>query len=323
MNEREIFCVTVEESEMRLDAYLSRKYPELGRSRLKEAIESGAVLIDGRAVTKASRKCHVHEVIDIERPSAPVDPKNPQAEAIPFEILYEDEAIFVIHKPSGLVVHPGAGHPTGTLVNGLLAIDPAIAQVGEADRPGIVHRLDRETSGLMLVARTNAAYSVLVEMFSRHAVQRRYWAICHAPRLNDSGTFDTPYGRHPTQRVKFTSCHLGNGKTECGDYKRAITHYTVVSRSLGGFALIQCDLETGRTHQVRVHLSEHGAPILGDTLYAPQQYAHHRAIDRLALHAGALSFSHPIRGDAMHFEVPLPEAFDAALRKLGIDYDER
>ena len=154
---------------------------------------------------------------------------------------------------------------------------PDLAQVGEPDRPGIVHRLDAETSGLLIVAKTQVAYEKLVKMFANHEIQRQYWAICYAPKLPENGTFDTPYGRHPTQRVKFSS--------RFDAPKRAITHYRVVQRNERGFAIVTCLLETGRTHQVRVHLSDHQAPILGDSSYAPAPYAHTKLIGRLALHA--------------------------------------
>lgn len=313
------YRVTPEEAGIRLDAWISSKCPDVARTRIKEAITSGGVELNGRVVTKASRKCMPDDVITLEKPDAVPDPFHPQAETVAFDIRYKDDAIFVISKPSGLVVHPGAGHATGTLVNGLLQVDPGIASVGEPDRPGIVHRLDRETSGLMLIARSPHAYAALVDKFSRHEIHRQYWAICHAPRLPDKGTFDTPYGRHPTQRVKFTARHVSDHASETT--KRAITHYAVLGRGNGGFALITCRLETGRTHQVRVHLSEHGAPILGDTLYAPSPYANHRAIKRLALHAGKLSFAHPVTGDPMTFEIPLPTEFHEALKVLGIRYE--
>ncbi len=319
MNERIEYSVTPKEAGMRLDAFLSSKCEGLARTRIKDAIESGDVEIHGRVINKASRKCLAGEVISFKMPPSPADPFAPQPENIDFDVLYKDDDLFVLFKPCGLVVHPGAGHTTGTLVNGLLQIDPGMAGIGEADRPGIVHRLDRETSGLMLVARSQPAYARLVDMFSRHAIQRQYWAICHAPHLPDKGTFDTPYGRHPTQRVKFTSrpgTHDSDPST-----KRAITHYEVLARSAGGFALVTCRLETGRTHQVRVHLSEHGAPILGDALYAPSQFANHRSIGRLALHAGRLQFEHPITGEPMSFESPLPKEFLDAMRQLGIHYD--
>lgn len=319
MSERIEYCVTPEEAGTRLDAFLSSKCADLARTRIKDAIEAGDVEIGGHVVTKAARKCLAGETIAFQKPPAPADPMAPQPESIDFDVLYRDDAIFVVSKPCGLVVHPGAGHTTGTLVNGLLQLDPAIAHIGEPDRPGIVHRLDRETSGLMIVARSQQAYTTLVDMFSRHAIQRQYWAICHAPHLPDAGTFDTPYGRHPTQRVKFTA---RPNPHETGDApKRAITHYEVLARSHGGFALVTCRLETGRTHQVRVHLSEHGAPILGDALYAPSAVANHRSIGRLALHAGRLQFLHPITGENMTFEVPLPKEFLDAMRKLGIHYD--
>ena len=239
-------------------------------------------------------------------PEAPPKPED----GIKLDILYQDDDLFVIDKPSGLVVHPGAGNPHHTLVNALLSLDPAIARIGDPMRPGIVHRLDAPTSGLLLVARSPRAYDALTDMFARHDIHRQYWAICLAPKLQDHGTFDTPYGRHPTQRVKYSS--------RFDAPKRAITHFTTVDRNAQGFALVTCLLETGRTHQVRVHLSEHGAPILGDDLYAPAPIARHKAIPRLALHAQHLTFNHPISNTPCSFSSPFPEDFSMALQKLGL-----
>lgn len=300
-----------EDAKLRLDGLMAKLCTDWSRAQIKRSIEAGDVEVDGLVVSKASQRLGEGQMINWRRPEL-IDPAAPGPEAIDFGILYEDAHIYVIDKPSGLVVHPGAGHPTGTLINGLLAMDPRIATVGAADRPGIVHRLDAETSGLMIVARDQPAYDRLVEMFATHAILRQYWAICHAPRLADFGHLDTPYGRHPTQRIKYSS------RFEPAP-KRAITDFELLSRNAQGYALVTCRLETGRTHQVRVHLSENGAPILGDKLYSPKAIAAHKAVSRLALHAGRLRFTHPITGETMDFSLKLGDELLGALEKLSLD----
>ncbi len=294
----------------RIDSFIADNAPEFSRSQVKKAIEAGQIAINGRVCDRASLKVQAGDRVTWDIPM-PADAAHPVAGTVqPFDILFEDEHILVIDKPAGLVVHPGAGHVDGTLVNGLLAKYPEIAQVGESDRPGIVHRLDAETSGLLLVARSQKAYETLVPMFAKHDVHRQYMAICLAPKLPDGGHFDTPYGRHPTQRVKFTSRFDAD--------KRAVTDYRVLSRNAQGYALVTCLLQTGRTHQVRVHLSEHNAPILGDPLYAPATLAKTKIISRLALHAYKLAFMHPITEEQCEFIAPFPADFQAALDKLRL-----
>ena len=306
--------VTANQVHLRLDAIIAEACPDWSRAQIKHAIDKGHVAIDGKTCLKAGKKCFAGELITWTRELS-IDFNNPGPEPMNLDILYEDAHLIVLNKPCGLVVHPGAGHLEGTLVNGLLAHDAGIAGIGEPSRPGIVHRLDAETSGLMLAARSSLAYERLVEMFACHAVMRQYWALCHAPRLPDVGVFDTGYGRHLTQRIKYTS-KLADAQ------KRAVTHYRLLCKNAGGYALITCNLETGRTHQVRVHLSEHGAPIVGDSLYAPAKLASHRCIDRLALHAGRLSLQHPITGAVLAFEISLPEDMQRAMSCLGLHIDE-
>ena len=301
--------------DMRLDAVIAANCAEMSRAQIKKSIENGEVRLNGAVCAKAGRKCQPGDVIEFEVPEQ-VDPDKPQAQAdIAFKIVYEDAHLFVIDKPAGLVVHPGAGHPDHTLVNALLNIDPGIAQIGDPQRPGIVHRLDAETSGLLLVARSAAAHEKLTQLFANHDVYRIYRAICYAPKLADSGRFDTPYGRHPTQRIKYSS--------RFDAPKRAITDYRVIDRSAQGFALVTCRLYTGRTHQVRVHLSDHGAPILGDPLYATDRAVNQKFIPRLALHAQKLIFNHPITGIPYDFESPYPADFLAALHKLHLSADDK
>ncbi|MBO4350453.1 MAG: RluA family pseudouridine synthase [Proteobacteria bacterium] len=301
---------TVPSPNIRLDVFIASQSPEWPRAQIKQAIEAGQVMVNGDVCTKAGRKLSVGELVSWDEPEKQPDGEVIAQENIDFRMVYEDEHLLVIDKPAGLVVHPGAGHRDGTLINGILAKYPEIAQVGEPDRPGIVHRLDAETSGLLLIARSQAAYEKLTAMFAKHEITRQYWAICYAPKLPDSGRFDTPYGRHPTQRVKFSSRFEAE--------KRAITNFRVLDKNGNGFVLVTCLLETGRTHQVRVHLSDHGAPILGDSLYAPDKIARHKAISRLALHAGKLEFMHPILGTLCQFESPFPADFCHALETLHL-----
>ena len=309
-----IIQVTETDCGMRLDAVIASNCGEISRAQIKKLIESGDVQLNGTVCTKPGRKCQAGDQIDIELPE-PVNSEVPLPQSdIHFDIVYRDEDLFVIDKPAGLVVHPGAGHLDHTLVNALLAIDPHIAEIGDPQRPGIVHRIDAETSGLLLVARSQRAYETLTQMFAKHDVYRIYRAICHAPHLPQSGRFDTPYGRHPTQRVKYSS--------RFDAPKRAITDYCVIDRNAQGFALVTCRLETGRTHQVRVHLSEHHAPILADPLYASGPAANHKAIHRLALHAQRLMFTHPITGEPCDFNAPYPADFLAALEKLHLTTDQ-
>ena len=301
--------IKLSSSYARLDAALSDLSPEVSRAQIKRDIQEARVSVNGVVCTKPSRKVSVDDRIVWQR-EVPIDLSAPRPEDISLSILYEDDDILVIDKPAGLVVHPGAGNPDHTLVNALLHYDPRIRHVGDPARPGIVHRLDADTSGLLIAARSSRGYEALVPMFAEHRVHRQYYAIAHAPNFPDAGHFDTPYGRHPTQRVKYTS--------RFDAPRRAITDFRTVARTPGGFALITCLLQTGRTHQIRVHLMEHGAPILGDSLYAPSKIAHHRAIARLALHARKLIFNHPVTGAPCVFFAPFPDDFQHAADTLHL-----
>ena len=296
----------------RLDILLAGAEPDWPRSQIKKAIENGVVTVNDSVCTKPGKKIDLGQIVSYPCPNVPDKTPVLKAETgIPVHIVFEDEHLMVIHKQAGLVVHPGAGHLSGTLVNALINLYPELIQVGEPDRPGIVHRLDADTSGLLIVAKSQMAYEKLVPMFAEHLVSRQYLAICFAPNLPDTGTFNTPYGRHPKDRVKYSSRFPAD--------KRAITHYRVLARNDLGFALVTCKLETGRTHQIRVHLSENHAPILADPLYAPAKYAQSKHIGRLALHAQKLRFHHPITLQPMVFEAPLPQDFQNALQALHLE----
>jgi len=299
--------LTEAEAGERLDRALAARSLGFSRSTLQRWIEEGRVRVDGEAATRKSRAVAGATVV-IE--PAPPPPSDAAPEDIPLTILYEDDDLLVIDKPPGLVVHPGAGHPSGTLVNAIVH-HAGLEGVGEGTRPGIVHRLDKDTSGVMVVAKTPRAHEALVAMFQRHALDRRYLAIVvGAPP--DRATHDTLHGRHPVHRKRFTS------RTERG--RRAVTHVEVRER-LRGAALVSCRLETGRTHQIRVHLADAGTPVLGDPLYGGRPAVREvrevgDALGRQALHAAVLAFAHPITGAPLAFETAPPADFLAALEAL-------
>ncbi|MBJ6762924.1 RluA family pseudouridine synthase [Myxococcaceae bacterium JPH2] len=293
----------------RLDQHLARAFPDLTRSRLQALIESGHVLLDGRP-TKVSQRLRGGEVLSLQVP-APVAAV-PQAEELPLAVLHEDRDIVVVNKASGMVVHPGAGHASGTLVNALLHRVKDLAGVGGELRPGIVHRLDKDTTGCLVVAKHEQALVALQKSFKTRAVSKTYLALVHGVPPAE-GRIETLYGRHPVHRQRFT------GKVKEG--KPAITLYRVLE-SFDGAALVEVDLLTGRTHQIRVHLSEAGHPLLGDTLYGAGRKAKgavaeaQEALGRQALHAWRLAFAHPRTSKDVALEAPVPEDLSQALAKL-------
>ena len=288
----------------RLDRIVSM-LDSCSRSVASQLIENRAVTVDGRVVAQRSFRVATgmqiafHGTVETEVVML-ADPD------VPFDVLYSDDDIVVINKPPGVVVHPGAGRPDKTLANGLLARFPEIANVGEASRPGIVHRLDADTSGLLVVARSAAAYPVLVDAMSAHLVERVYAALVDGIVSDDRGTVDAPIGRASKQRTKMAVSNDG---------RWARTHYEVLERSARNkVSWLRCQLETGRTHQIRVHLAAIGHYVLGDTTYGPRTGSTH--IDRVALHAHRLGLHHPVTGEPMEFEAPLPDDLVAAHREL-------
>ncbi len=285
----------------RLDAAAARLFPDFSRSRLQGWIRSGALRADGdqrRPRDRVTTGCRL--VLEAEQ-EIEVDW---QPQAIELDIVYEDDSVLVLNKPAGLVVHPAAGHADGTLVNALLNHDPALA---ELPRGGIVHRLDKDTSGIMVVARTLAAHHHLVDQLQARTVKRQYCAVC-VGALTGGGTIDEPIGRHPRQRKKMAVLAAGG--------KPAITHYRV-ARRFGHHTQLTVNLETGRTHQIRVHLAHRLFPLVGDPVYGGRPRVPRGASSRLletlrnfprqALHAEALGLLHPRSGDPLHFECPLPD----------------
>jgi len=285
----------------RLDAHLARAFPDLSRARLRQLIDQGMLTVSGRAPKPALRLKGGEEVALVVPPPAPAEPA-PQD--LPLRVLHEDADLLVLDKAAGMVVHPAAGHAEGTLVNALLHRVKDLRGVGGQLRPGIVHRLDRDTSGCLVVAKHDQALAELQRAFRGREVSKRYLAIVHGAPRAARATLDTPYGRHPTQRKKFTG-RLREGK-------RAVTSYEVKER-FGAAALLEVELHTGRTHQIRVHLAEAGHPLLGDALYGRTRPA---PIGRQALHAWKLGFPHPRTGRRMDFEAPVPPDFAAALAAL-------
>ena len=287
----------------RLDAYLARAVPDLTRSAAQRLIEEGCVLRNGKPAKK-NDKLNTGDAIDVTIPEVKETEIVPTQ--IPLDIVYEDEDVLVINKPKGLVVHPAAGHQEDTLVNGLL-----FAKAGELSgingelRPGIVHRIDKDTSGLLAVAKNDLAHTVLASQLKDHTMARTYDAIVCGSLKEDFGTVDAPIGRHPSDRKKM--CVIARNS------KEAVTHWEVVKR-YRGYTHIRCKLETGRTHQIRVHMAYIGHPILGDTVYGHKKPE--LGLDSQCLHAGALCFKHPRDGRPVMVFAPLPEYFQNVLAKL-------
>jgi 23S rRNA pseudouridine1911/1915/1917 synthase len=306
--------VAPEEAGERLDAFLARRDATLSRSRFKALIEGGQVAIDGRAAEGASSRLSPGQIVTVSVPE-PEDAR-PAPEAIPLDIVYEDPHIIVIDKTAGLIVHPAAGNPSGTLVNALIAhCGDSLSGIGGVRRPGIVHRLDKDTSGLLVVAKSDAAHRSLSEQFADHGrtrpLEREYLALVWGAPARGSGTIDAALDRDPRNREKRAVARSGG--------RRAVTHYrTLETFGAGSLAsLLACRLETGRTHQIRAHLAHIGHALLGDRLYGahvrskaerlpPGAREAVNAFPRQALHAGRLGFAHPADGRLMLFERPPP-----------------
>ena len=295
----EVLTIPAELGGLRLDLALARLLPEHSRSRLQGWLRAGFIRVDGGR-PDARRKVWGGESIEIDAPPPPeVAAELP--EDIPLTVVFEDADLLVIDKPVGLGVHPGNGNWSGTLRNALLHHDPALAAV---PRAGIVHRLDKDTSGLMVVAKTLTAQTDLVRQLQARTVKRHYHALLQG-ELIAGGTVDAPVGRHPTQRTRMAV--VGNGRP-------AVTHYLVVER-FAGFTLVECRLETGRTHQIRVHMAHIGHPLVGDPVYAPRRCANVLldGFPRQALHAFRLGLVHPRRGEVMSWQVPMAADFAGLL----------
>ena len=299
-----VVIVTAEESGERVDALLARHLEGFSRSAVQRLIEGGAVLLGGKAVKKNTLSA-AGDRFFVTLPELADIPLVPQD--IPLDVVYEDGDVIVVNKPRGLVVHPAPGHPDGTLVNALLYhCGDTLSGIGGEKRPGIVHRIDKDTSGLIIAAKNDAAHLALSAQLSDHSLCREYEAVVRGRLREDSGTVDAPIGRHPTDRKRMAVTQKAS--------RSAVTHWEVIAR-YGGYTHIRCRLETGRTHQIRVHMAYIGHPLLGDFTYgAPSP---DKGLEGQCLHARHLRFVHPTSLQLVELETPLPDYFLEVLKRLG------
>ncbi len=308
------FRVDADFSGARLDVFLAEQSdPPLSRSQVKKRIEDGEISVNQTVAKKAGVKLETDDLVVWDY-APPMIPDSLTAEDIPLDILFEDDHVAIVNKPAGMVVHPAPGHYTGTLVNALVHHFDKLPQIGGALRPGIVHRIDKDTSGALAVAKSDAAHQHLSNLFRNHDIERRYHALVHGPGLPDSGTFDTLHGRSPNDRKRYT----GN----VAEGRHAVTHFNVLERFQNGAALVECQLETGRTHQIRMHFFETNSPLLGDSVYAGKNVSTSRLISRQALHARTLGFTH-VDGSDVFAQAPYPDDFASALEALRNGKDWR
>jgi len=303
-----------DQSPERLDLFISHQVPELTRSAVQRLIDAGLITVNG-APPRSSLKLKGGEQILIEIP--PPAPAVPEAEEIPLAILYEDSDLIVVNKPAGMSVHPGAGTTAGTLVNALLAHCDDLSGIGGEIRPGIVHRIDKDTTGVIVVAKNDRSHLELARQFKEHSIKRVYVALVYGSPKTDKGRIESAIGRHPVDRKKMS------GSARHG--RHAVTHWKVIGR-YGWVTALELRLETGRTHQIRVHLSEAGFPLLGDPVYGGSARLSNlkdaklraliRELDRQALHARTLGFVHPVSGHYLEFSSPLPEDMARILEHL-------
>lgn len=287
----------------RVDKFLSCMLPEQSRSYLQKIIREGSVLVNGKPV-KASYRMEDQDQVTIDLPKL----KEPEIEAenIPLDILYEDSDLLMVNKAKGMVVHPSAGHCSGTLVNAVMYhCKGELSGINGVMRPGIVHRIDKDTTGVLVICKNDYAHSHVAEQLKVHSITRKYRAIVNGVIHEDEGVVDAPIGRHPVERKKM-AVNEKNGK-------RAVTHYRVLER-FANHTYIECQLETGRTHQIRVHMAALHHPILGDTVYGPEKNPYH--LEGQTLHAQVLGLIHPSTGKYIEVEAPLPEYFQKLLKKL-------
>ncbi|MFT4007531.1 MAG: RluA family pseudouridine synthase, partial [Lacrimispora sp.] len=291
------FSVSEEDAGIRIDRYLSDQYQEVSRSYLQKLLKDEAVLVGGKPV-KSNYKVNAGDNIELSMPEA-VEPEI-EAEDLDLDVLYEDKDIIIINKPKGMVVHPAAGHYSGTLVNGLMAhCRQDLSGINGIMRPGIVHRIDMDTTGVLIACKNDMAHNSIAEQLKEHSITRKYYAIVHGILKDDEGTINAPIGRHPVDRKKM-SINEKNGR-------EAITHYRVLEH-FQQFTYVECQLETGRTHQIRVHMASIGHPLLGDAVYGPAKSPFR--LQGQTLHAGVLGIIHPRSGEYMEFTAPLPDYFE-------------
>lgn len=297
------FTISYEQAEMRIDKFLSEALPDFSRSFIQKMIKEEQVTVNGKPI-KANYKLNVDDIVVLEEPAL----KEPDIleENIPLDVLYEDEDLLIVNKPKGMVVHPAAGHYTGTLVNALMYhCKGELSGINGVMRPGIVHRIDMDTTGSLLVCKNDFTHNHIAEQLKEHSITRIYHAIVHGVLKEDEGTIDAPIGRHPIERKKM-SINEKNGK-------EAVTHYRVLQR-FKNFTYIECQLETGRTHQIRVHMASIRHPLLGDALYGPSKCPY--KLQGQTLHAKTIGIVHPRTGEYLEVEAPLPTYFEELLKKL-------
>lgn len=292
---------------VRIDKVLSAELTEYSRAFVQKLIENGCVTIQQSGIVKPNYKLRSGDIISVRIPEP--EPLEILPQNIPLTITYEDDDIIVIDKPKGMVVHPAAGHTNDTLVNALMYhCGDRLSSINGVMRPGIVHRIDMDTTGLLVVCKNDAAHRVMADKFKRHDITREYTAIVHNHFKQKSGTIDKPIARCKTDRKKMAIADVSqNGR-------RAVTHYQVLEHLAHNFSLVACRLETGRTHQIRVHMASINHPLLGDTLYGPKTKL--LQAEGQVLHAGTLGFTHPVTGAYMEFHSELPEEFKCILMKL-------
>ena len=303
-NIQEEFEFQIEQKNGRVDKYLTTELKTMSRSKVQNLIADGYVIVNGETI-KANYKLETGDKVEVFVPEP--EAVDVEAEDIPLDIIYEDKDIVLVNKAQGMVVHPGAGNPNGTLVNALLFHIKDLSGINGEIRPGIVHRLDKDTSGILIVAKNDEAHVNLSEQLQNRTVKRKYWALVHGVLPHEHGTINAPIGRDPKDRQKFTVIKGG---------KEAISHFRVLER-IQKFSLMEVSLETGRTHQIRVHLNYIDHPVAGDKIYGPKKSLEGNG---QFLHARMLEFTHPRTGETMSFEAELPALFEETLDRLRKDY---
>lgn len=294
------FLIEEEEVGTRIDRYLTDMNEDWSRNQIQDWIKLDLVIVNGKPV-KANYKLRLDdEIVVTEKPVEEIDL---QAEDLGIEIYYEDKDVAIVYKPKGMVVHPAPGHPNGTLVNGLMYAIKDLSGINGEIRPGIVHRIDKDTSGLLMIAKNDIAHRGLVEQLVDKSVTRKYTALVHGVIPHEFGTIDAPIGRNVRDRQEMAIADNG---------KQAVTHFNVIE-TFDKYTLVECVLETGRTHQIRVHMKHIGFPLVGDPKYGPKKTMD---IDGQALHAGVIGFEHPVTGEYIERTAPIPEYFEEILTKL-------
>lgn len=293
--------IFIADDNLRIDKFLADKMEGITRSRIQKLIEEGNITVDGKGV-KTNHKLKVGEKVEVTVPEA--QQTDIVAEKIPLDIVYEDAHLLVVNKPQNMVVHPAAGNYEGTLVNALLHhCGDSLSGINGVIRPGIVHRIDKDTSGLLLVAKDDVTHNGLAAQIKEHSLTRKYIALVHGGFKQDQGTVDAPIGRHPTDRKRMCITEKNS--------KNAVTHYRVLQR-FGEYSLVECKLETGRTHQIRVHMASIGHPVMGDKTYGVKKEKYN--LSGQLLHAKIIGFVHPITKEYMEFETEIPERFNKFLK---------